>query len=195
MIVSNHISWVDIFVLAASYPATFVAKSEIRQWPLIGSLCARAGTLFIERGRRSSAKHTNAAMTAAIQGGALVSIYPEGTTSDGWSLGRFHAALFQPAINASAVIQPVALRYMDRTGRYCGAPNYVGDTSFMESLWRITAARHIVAELNFLSPIEAGGQERRALASAAQWAIAGALGVGAPGTPPETDDGLPGESQ
>ena len=194
MIVSNHISWVDIFVLAASYPATFVAKSEIRRWPLIGSLCARAGTLFIERGRHSSARHVNATIAASIEGGALVTIYPEGTTTDGLSLARFHAALFQPAIDARAVIQPVALRYAYPTGRYCGAPNYVGDTSFLASLWTITAARRIVAELNFLPPIDATGQERRALAAAAQSAIAGALGVPVPGIPPETGDDLPGES-
>ena len=195
MIVSNHISWADIFALTSSYPAIFVAKSEIRRWPLIGALCARAGTLFIERGRRSSAKHIATTLSAAIRAGTLVSIYPEGTTTDGWRIERFHAALFQPAIDADAVIQPVALRYRDPADRYCSAPNYVGDTSFIASLWEITKAPRIVAELNFLSLIETTAQDRRGLARAAQSAIAGALGVPVPGTPPETADDLPGESQ
>lgn len=195
MIVSNHISWIDIFVLTSIYPAIFVAKSEIRRWPLIGSLCARAGTLFIKRNSRSSAKRTATTVTAAIRSGALVSIYPEGTTTDGKCIRRFHAALFQPAIDAEAVIQPAALRYLDREDHYCSAPNFVGDTSFVASLWNITAAPRIVAELSFLKPIETDSQDRRVLARASQTAIAGALGVQVSGIPPETIDDLPGESQ
>ena len=86
LIISNHISWLDIFVVLASHPSVFVAKSEIRQWPLVGWLCARVGTLFIERGRRSATRHVNAAIVTALQGGIVVGIYPEGTTSDGLRL-------------------------------------------------------------------------------------------------------------
>lgn len=188
VIVSNHVSWIDIFVLTANYPAVFVAKSEIRRWPLIGGLCERAGTLFIERGRSSSARRTNSTIAQSIKDGTLVGIYPEGTTTDGRSLAHFHAALFQPAIDSSAVIQPIMLRYTDKTGIYCAAPNFVGETSFFQSLWRITAAQHIVADLQFLTPLASTGHERRALANAAHAAIAGALALKSNGNPPGKDD-------
>lgn len=177
VIVSNHVSWIDIFVLAANYPAVFVAKSEIRRWPLVGWLCQQAGTLFIERGRSSSARRTNTIIAAAIESGRLVSIYPEGTTTDGKSLAHFHPALFQPAVESHAIIQPVVLRYRDRQGNYCDAPNFVGETTFLQSLWNITAARQIVADLQFLAPIPSGGKDRRALAKDAHAAIAAELAL------------------
>lgn len=184
VIVSNHVSWMDIFVLAANYPAVFVAKSEIRRWPLVGWLCQRAGTLFIERGRSSSAKRTNETIATAIVSGSLVCIYPEGTTTDGRALARFHAALFQPAIDSQAIVQPVVLRYRDRQGNYCGAPNFVGETTFLQSLWHTTAEREIVADLQFLAPLASAGRDRRALANEAHTAIAAALALEADGNPP-----------
>ena len=175
MLVTNHISWLDVFVVLASHPSVFVAKSEIRGWPVVGSLCERAGTLFIERGNRGAARRVNAAIVSALQEGTVVGVYPEGTTSDGQRLGRFHAALFQPAIDAGATLLPLALRYTDRNGRHCSATDFVGDTSFGESLWSTTSARHIVADLQWLAPINCAGRERRELARETAAAIAAAL--------------------
>ncbi len=188
MLISNHISWLDIFVLAARYPAIFVAKSEIRRWPLVGSLCARAGTVFIERGRHASARRTNAILNAAIARGALISIFPEGTTTDGHHVGRFHAALFQPAIDSDASIQPAAIRYVDAADNYCDAPNFVGETTFLESLWHITAMRRIVAELRLPACIPAAGHDRRVLAAEVHTAIENCLHA-AYGRAPEKADG------
>lgn len=190
MIVSNHISWLDIFVLAARYPAIFVAKSEIRRWPFVGFLCHRAGTLFIERGRHSSAKRTNGVIAAAIRRGSLVTVFPEGTTTDGRTVAHFHAALFQPAIEADAWVQPVALRYVDAGGAYCDAPNYVGDTSLLQSLWHITSAREIHAKIDFLEPEPAGASNRKALAGQVRAAIQRHLSQD-PGKRPGTDGGPP----
>lgn len=175
VLVCNHISWLDIFVIAARYPAIFVAKSEIRRWPLVGSLCARAGTVFIERGRHASARRTNAVLNAAIARGALISIFPEGTTTDGRHVGRFHAALFQPAIDSEAWIQPAAIRYIDAADAYCDAPNFVGETTFLESLWHITAMRRIVAEFRLPACIPAAGSDRRILAAEVHAAIENCL--------------------
>lgn len=175
LLVANHVSWLDILVLLSVCPAIFVAKSEIRGWPLVGWLCARVGTLFIERGRRRSARHTSKVMADAMAGGALVCIFPEGTTTDGLALARFHAALFQPAVDAGAMVQPVALRYAQRNGHYSAAPNYVGDTSFLSSLWSTTSARHLVAQLSFLDPLQTAGRDRRDLARSAEAAVAAGL--------------------
>ena len=101
LILANHVSWLDIFLIDAMRPARFVAKSEIAGWPLVGTLVTRAGTLYIDRGSRKAARETNALIARAMQAGALVACFPEGTTSHGASVGRFHGALFQPAIDAS----------------------------------------------------------------------------------------------
>lgn len=194
MLVSNHVSWVDIFVLASRYPAIFVAKSEIRRWPLVGTLCSRAGTVFIERGRRSAAKRTNAILSAAIARGTLVSLFPEGTTTDGRSVATFHAALLQPAIDAGAQIQPAVIRYLDAHEGYCASPNFVGETSFLESLWNITAERLVLAELQLLGAVPTLGYDRRSLASAVRAVILNAM-IRQTGMGPEKRDGPPASSR
>jgi len=185
ILASNHVSWVDIFVLAARYPAMFVAKAEIHDWPLVGVLCVRAGTIFIERGSRGSAKRTNAVLRSAIERGALISIFPEGTTSDGVKVGQFHAALFQPAIDSAAEVQPAVIRYLDATGQYCDGPNFVGDTTFLQSLWRITAHRRIIANLTLPPRVQASECDRRLLAARVRSSIELSLNS-ASCRPPET---------
>jgi 1-acyl-sn-glycerol-3-phosphate acyltransferase len=175
LLVLNHVSWLDIFLVDAVRPATFVAKSEIGEWPLVGTLVSRVGTLYIERGSRSAARRTNERIAGALAGGALIACFPEGTTTHGHSVGRFHGALFQPAIDAGATIQPVALRYRDAAGRLCEACAYVGDDSLVKSVWNIVSTRAIVAEMDFLPPLQARGWERRALAQRVQSEIGAAL--------------------
>jgi len=180
MLALNHISWIDIFVIDARFPATFIAKSEVRGWPFVGWLSTRVGTLYIERGKRSAARHARETVARELERGSLIAVCPEGTTTFGRTLERFHAALFQPAVDAAATIQPVALRYLDSAGRHTDAAGYVGETSLLESIWTIVSTRHIVAELRFVAPIPFHGHTRRSLAEKSEAAIAAALGVPAP---------------
>lgn len=180
MLALNHISWLDVFVIDAEFPATFVAKSEVRHWPVVGWLCTRVGTLYIERGKRTAARHARQSISGELERGKLVAVCPEGATTYGRSLERFHAALFQPALDAGATLQPVALRYLDAAGGHTDAAGYVGETSLLESIWTIVSTRHMVAELRFLAPISSHGQTRRSLAEKAEVAIAHALGVPVP---------------
>src|SRR5712691_7071405 len=83
MLVLNHISWLDIFVVDARFPATFIAKSEVRSWPVVGWLCTLVGTLYIERGKRSEARRTRQIIAAEIERGTLIAVFPEGITSFG----------------------------------------------------------------------------------------------------------------
>lgn len=177
MLVLNHISWLDIFVVDANFPATFVAKSEVRGWPLVGWLCTLVGTIYIERGKRAAAKRARERITGDLHRGTLVAVFPEGTTTFGEAVQRFHAALLQPAIDAQATIQPVALRYVDASGHRCDAAGYVGETSLLRSLWTIVSTPRMVAEIVFLERISAARETRRALAEKSQRAIAEALGV------------------
>jgi len=180
VLVLNHISWLDIFVIGASHPATFIAKSEIRGWPLVGPLCTGVGTLYIERGKRAEALRARQAIAEAIGRGVLIAFFPEGTTTYGRSLGRFHPALFQPALDVAATLQPVALRYVDVAGMHTDAAAYAGESSFMESVWAIVSTRSIVAEMRLLEPLPTVGQTRRSLAENAEALIAAALGLPAP---------------
>ena len=180
MLVLNHISWLDVFVIDARFPATFIAKSEVRSWPVVGWLCTLVGTLYIERGKRSEARRARQMIAAELRRGTLVAVCPEGVTTFGRSLEPFHSALFQPALDAAATLQPVALRYLDAAGRHTDAAAYVGDTSLLESIWTIVSTRHMVAEFNLLTAISVRAQTRRSLAEKAQTSIARALGVPAP---------------
>jgi 1-acyl-sn-glycerol-3-phosphate acyltransferase len=181
MLVLNHISWLDIFVINATSPATFIAKSEIRDWPFVGWLCTLVGTLYIERGKPSAVRKATGAIVAQLERGVLIAVFPEGTTTFGRSLEPFHTALFQPALDAGATLQPIALHYLDAAGTHTDAAGYVGETSFMESVWNILSTRRIVAELTLLAPVSVQGQTRRSLAAKTEEAIARALHVPAPG--------------
>lgn len=172
LLVLNHVSWLDIVLVNATLPATFIAKSEIARWPLVGALVSRAGTLYIERGSRSALRRTNQHVCQALREGALVACFPEGTTSLGDRLGRFHAALFQPAIDAEATVLPAAIRYCDSDGRRSTATDYVGEDSLLRSVWRLVSAQRIIAKLDFLAPFGTERLERRALSSRAHSAIA-----------------------
>jgi 1-acyl-sn-glycerol-3-phosphate acyltransferase len=192
LLVSNHVSWLDIFAVYAVTPGLFVAKAEIRDWPIVGDLVRRVGTLFIERGNRRHVRRTNERMVAALETGRLVAVCPEGTTTDGRSLRHFHAALLQPAIDARALVLPVALRFVDHDGAQTDAPVYVDDTSLAESLWRIAAMPRMAVELRFAPCISTENQHRRELTRRVHGLIARALGLSHGHTPSERSTDLPG---
>jgi len=154
-IAANHVSWLDIWVINAVCPTLFVAKSEIRGWPVFGWLAARVGTLFIERARRVDTRKVNDRIVARLAiAGERIAVFPEGTTTDGSVVRPFHASLFLPAVGAGARVFPVAIRYLDAAGVRSDVPAYVDDMSLLQSMWRIAGAQGLRAELHFLAPIE-----------------------------------------
>lgn len=190
MFVLNHVSWLDIFVLDAVLPVTFVAKSEIGRWPLVGTLVTRAGTLYIDRGSRLAARDTSGRITDALREGRFVGLFPEGTTTWGDSVQRFHSALLQPAVDAGVAVIPAALRYFGPDGEPTRSAAYVGEDSLLKSIWMIVSERRLTVRLELLDPMPAAGCDRRALAEAAREAILARLaGLSraspAPGTPPD----------
>ena len=164
LVVMNHVSWLDILLLAAVHPSTFIAKEEISRWPVVGTLVTRAGTMYIERGSFRALRQVNHRLSSALRSGVTIACFPEGTTSYGERVERFHAGLFQPAIDAEVHVQPVALRYTDMRGKRTEASAYVGDDSFWASIWRVLSTPRMNANLHFLAPIEAVGWQRRAIA-------------------------------
>nr|WP_036175892.1 lysophospholipid acyltransferase family protein [Massilia sp. 9096] len=177
LLVSNHVSWLDIFVLNAVHPCRFVAKAEIRAWPVLGWLVAQAGTVFIARGNRRDLRHIFQGMVDALRRHQRVAFFPEGTTASQGRLLPFHANLFEAAVDARAPVQPYALAYLDAQGGWHPAVDYVGDTTFVDSIFNILGGEPMTARLRCLAPIAFEGAHRRELARAAQEAIEGALGV------------------
>lgn len=190
MLAANHVSWLDVYSLIAVCPARFVAKSEIRSWPLLGWLSQNAGTLFIERTKRSDTARINQDITNALTIGDRVAVFPEGTTGDGTVLRHFHASLLQPAVTAETLLYPVAIRYHDTAGQISKAAAYV-DVSLLESLQQILRQPWIEVELIFADPVNSSGKNRRELARFAEQAIANALSLPVPHKAPGKPSGLP----
>lgn len=177
LIVSNHVSWLDIFVINALHPCRFVAKAEIRAWPVLGWLVAQAGTVFIARGNRRDLRHIFKGLVDALGQGQRVAFFPEGTTASQGQLLPFHANLLEAAIDAGVPVQPYALAYVDAGGGWHAAVDYTGETTFVDSILRILQGGAVVARLGCLQPIASAGAHRRELAAQARDAIAQALGA------------------
>lgn len=167
LVVSNHISWLDITTLHAACHVRFVSKSAVRHWPLIGTLSDGAGSLYIERERRRDAMRVVHHMTEALRDGDRVAVFPEGTTGDGKALLPFHANLLQAAISSCAPVLPMALRFADAASWETSfAPRYIDDDSLASSLWATLRAPPLVAIVRFGTPQPAEGRERREWAQA-----------------------------
>jgi len=172
LLVANHLSWLDILVLHAARHCRFVSKSDVKHWPLIGTLATGGGTLYIEREKRRDAMRVVHHMAESLKRGEIVAVFPEGTTGDGEALLPFHANLIQAAISAGAPVQPVGLRFIDRrTGQYSIGPLYVGDDTLLSSLWRTLAGPAFVAHVRFGQPQQADGRDRREWAHALHAAV------------------------
>ena len=166
LVVSNHISWLDILVINAVCPAHFVSKSGVRHWPLVGELVSSAGTLFIERESRRDAMRVVHRMAERLTEGDILAVFPEGTTGPGQVLLPFHANLLQAAISTDTPIKPVALTYLDAmTGHPSPVPVYVGDTTLLASIWRTLKASDIQARVTFGLKEYAQGRDRRTWAA------------------------------
>lgn len=189
MIAANHVSWIDIFAISAARPTRFIAKSEIRDWPVAGWICERAGTIFIRRARRHDTARINEIVQGVLGQGDFVGLFPEGTTTAGDRLLKFHSSLFEPAAANGARVHPAAIRYEHPDGTLCRALGFVGDVTFMQSMGLIARQRKVIARVRFAEPIACEGLARRDVARIAQARVASLLGLPDPGTAPRT---LPG---
>lgn len=173
--IANHISWLDIPLLGSLAPhAVFVSKQEVRTWPIIGDLAAAAGTLFMQRG--SGSDGARSAIAEGLATGRHIVIFPEGTTTDGRKVKRFHARLFQPAIDCRASLLPIAIRYVSSDGKLTRAAAYIDDDHILGSIGRVLATRKLVAQVHLLETINT--QEptpRNRLADMAQHRISQAI--------------------
>ncbi|WP_214409994.1 lysophospholipid acyltransferase family protein [Sphaerisporangium fuscum] len=178
LVVGNHISWLDPLVVAAAMPCRPLAKSEIARWPVIRSLVAGGGAIFIDRERLSTLPATVREVGDALRSGRSVSVFPEGTTWCGRGMGAFRPAMFQAAIDADAPVRPIGLRFLDGDGDLATTAAFVGDDTLLASLCRVVAARGLVVEVTVFPEITFQGRgevTRRSLARTAQAVVSGGL--------------------
>ena len=167
LLVANHISWLDIVAVHAVCPhARFVSKADVKSWPLLSRLVDAGGTLYLERERKRDALRVVHTVAQALKNGDMVAVFPEGTTSDGRELLPFHANLLQAAIATRTPVQPVALRFSDSSHPVSRAVEFVGDTTLVQSLWRVARGNGVIARMALLPPRASALADRRALAEA-----------------------------
>ena len=168
LFVSNHISPFDITALGSVLPVRFLSKAEVRNWPLMGWLATRAGTLYIARGGKQAASDANRAMAEALAEKHNVLLFAEGTITDG-HVKRFHSRLIQSAVDTGCHVQPVAVRYPCPEGnRVHSAVLTTGNMSFVESAKRLIGAKQLQVEIYFAEAVSAADQSRDELARYAE---------------------------
>lgn len=192
LFVANHISWLDVIAMNAVAPACFVAKAEVRDWPLLGWMCRRIGTLFIRRDARQDAARVNCEIVEMLRNGECVALFPEGTSTEGIYPGHFHSSLLQGPIDSGAAIHPLAIRYHDGSSNPNLDAAYVDDMTFIQSLWKILRSPSLHATLAYLPALQVAGKTRRTLAAEAQGAIHTAIATHACGDSVHTPDGVMG---
>ena len=165
LLVSNHVSWLDVLVIQSLQPSVFVAKKEVRTWPVVGAIAQACEVVFVDRGSPSSARKMVADVSDALARGYRVTGFPEGTSTEGVGVRTFHANLFEAAIDQSVDVHPLALRYIHATtGEHCQVAAFVGDIGFMESLHKVMCAPSICVSLLMGEPLSPQGHSRKTLA-------------------------------
>lgn len=149
LLVSNHLSYLDIVVISSVTPTVFVSKAEVRHWPVFGMLARMGGTIFIQRERRLDVGEVNHEIKNALGEGLLVVIFPEGTSSNGETILPFRAALLEPALRGNYQISLACLRYELADGDAKTDVCYWGDHSFFPHLLNLLGKKSIRAKLRF----------------------------------------------
>jgi 1-acyl-sn-glycerol-3-phosphate acyltransferase len=159
MIVSNHFSYLDMFVLGSQVPAAFTPKREIRSWPVIGFMCKVSGCLFIDR-RPASILANKTTLDKSVSDGDIISLFPEGTTNEGTALLPFKSSLFSIALERGMAVQPVSVAYTRLNGKPIDAATrpvvgWYGDALFFPHVITFLKQKHVDAEIVYHPPVRA----------------------------------------
>lgn len=175
LVVSGHVSWLDIFAIGTLLPGSFVARADLVDWPALGPIVRLMRVIPIDRTRLRRLPSVVAAVAHRLRAGHTVVAFPEGTTWCGLGFGRFRPAMFQAAIDAGRPVQPLRLSYRHRDGRPSTVPAFVGDDTLLMSVRRVITARRTVCHIQVES-LQLPGQDRRDLAARCETAVRGDAG-------------------
>ncbi len=160
LIVSNHLSYLDILCYSAAAPCVFVSKAEVEQWPIFGRYARWSGSVFVRRHDRGDAARANVKISASLTDGVPVVLFPEGTTTDGHRILRFHSSMLQPAIDIGAPITPCAIIYELDDGDPSREIAWWGDMTLMPHVWNMMSKQSIRATISFGEAIQASGERK-----------------------------------
>lgn len=151
LLVSNHVSWVDIPLIGSVTPVSFLSKAEVAKWPLIGTLASKVGTLYIQRGAGNT-DAVSRTIADTLQRNRSVLFFPEGTTTDGTSVKRFHSKLFKVCHHHPVTVLPVVVRYWSEEDD--NPVPFIGDDEFTQHLWNMMGHKKLYASVDVLEPVE-----------------------------------------
>jgi len=152
LLVSNHLSYLDIVIYAATLPCSMVAKAEVSKWPVFGMVARASGALFVDRSSRSSALAVTEQVAERLRAPLPVLLFPEGTSTDGSNVLRFHSRLFTPAVEAGEPVTAATIRYVTEDGTPERALCWFGDAPLVPHLWNALGAAGFLAEVHFGEP-------------------------------------------
>lgn len=147
LVVSNHLSYLDILIYSAAMPCAFVSKVEVNNWPYFGAAARAGGTIFIDRRSRASAAAVTVEIGERLAHAVPVLVFPEGTSTDGSSVLHFHAGLFEPAIKARAPVTAAAVRYVIGGEIAERELCWFADAPFLPHLWKALGTPDFRAEV------------------------------------------------
>jgi len=176
LVVANHVSWLDIPVIACHWGVVFLSKYEVQRWPLIGPAATGLGSLYIERGRKGAAADATAAIRDRLRAGQRVLFFPEGTTGDGSQLLPFRPRLYQAALEASVPVQTLAISYHHRNGEPSSEAAYIGDDTLLAHFLRVSALPGLDVRVRVGPPLAVEGLNRSELARHTRRHIGALLG-------------------
>lgn len=172
LVVSNHLSYIDVIAHGSVLPLRHAPKAEIAGWPLLGWYMALSHPIWVDRISKKASKKILTDYTETMKNGMFLVVYPEGTSTDGkGGILPFKSASFEAAIAADAPIFPVITRYKELPG----APTvcWYGSMSLLPHVWQVLKRPSIDAELRFLPPVFPSGNPRKELASLVHGIMAG----------------------
>ncbi|KRH79417.1 MAG: 1-acyl-sn-glycerol-3-phosphate acyltransferase [Ferrovum sp. 34-44-207] len=162
ILTSNHISWVDIFVIHSLHPVRFVSKSEVRHWPVFGWLADKSGTLFLQRQNRRATQAIGNDMVYALREGDSLGLFPESTTSNGQQILPFKSSMLQPAVSEKTPFLPIAIRYYLSNGKINPYIPFVGDMNFVSSLLGVVKSPQTTVKVaigHIITPVDVHRRE------------------------------------
>lgn len=187
-VIANHVSWLDIVILSAVAPVSFVAKQEIARWPFFGSLARLQRTVFVDRERRHSTGKERDAISDRLKEGGMIALFPEGTSGDGRSVLPFRSSYFGAVHDPNIPVIPVTLAYTKSWGLPLtprDLPRYAwyGDMDLPPHLWNAVAHGPLTVEVIFHAPETlAHAKARKALSAATEQTIRESLVAALHGT-------------
>jgi lyso-ornithine lipid O-acyltransferase len=149
LVVANHLSYFDILIISAAMPCFFVSKKEIAGWPYFGWAARTGGTIFLDRKSMRSARHVAGEIEKRLDAPIPVLLFPEGTSTEGKEVLRFHSRLIDPAVRAGAPIAALAIRYVVDGGLPEREVCFFGNAALLPHAWRVMVLKGFTAQLRF----------------------------------------------